>query len=209
MLPQASELFYAIIKVVHAGIVNPFVNISCVFLDRDGILNQKPAEGSYVTLWEQFQILPGVEQAIARLNRSGHTVILVTNQRGIALGQMTQADLDDIHQRLRNHLAQHGAHLDAIYACPHDVEQCHCRKPDTGLFEQALADFPAARPQNSVMIGDSPSDIEAGARMGMATIFVAGDPATQKPGADRAARVATALAASLPDCVERYLLVGE
>ena len=205
LLPQGSELLYAIIKVVHAGIANPFVDISFVFLDRKGIVNRKPSEGSYITSWQRFEILPGVEQAIARLNHSGRTLILITNQRGIALGHMTHADLDDIHQRLRDHLAQHGAHLDAIYACPHDVGKCRCRKPDTGLFEQAFADFPAARPHNSVMIGDSLSDIEAGTRMGMATIFVPGDPAHQKPGADRATHLATATASSLPDCVDRYL----
>ena len=184
---------------------NPFANISFVFLDRDGIVNRKPREGCYIASWEQFEILPGVEQAIARLNHSRRTVIVVTNQRGVALGHLTQADLDGIHQRLRDHLAQHGAHLDAIYACPHNAGQCHCRKPDVGLFEQAFADFPVARSENSVMIGDSVSDIEAGTRMGMATIFIAGDPAHGKPGADRAAHIATATADSLPDCVDRYL----
>jgi len=182
-----------------------FANIFYVFLDRDGIVNRKAPEGAYVTCWEQFHLLPGLEQAIARLNRSGRKVIVVTNQRGVALGHLTLVDLDDIHQRLRAHLAQHGAHLDAIYACPHDVGQCHCRKPDTGLFERAFADFPAARPDNSVMIGDSLSDIEAATRMGMASIFVAGDPSHQKPGAERAAQLATATAASLLDCVDRHL----
>jgi D-glycero-D-manno-heptose 1,7-bisphosphate phosphatase len=154
----------------------------------------------------QFHLLPGVEQAIATINRAGQPVIVVTNQRGIALGRMTHANVDKIHQRLRQHLAQYGAHLDAIYVCPHDIGQCHCRKPDSGLFEQAFSDFPGAKPENSVMIGDSLSDIEAGARVGMATIFVAGDPSTQKPGADRAATLATATAAGLLEWVERYLV---
>jgi D-glycero-D-manno-heptose 1,7-bisphosphate phosphatase len=186
-----------------------FVKVTLVFLDREGIVNRKPPEGTYVTCWEQFDLLPGVDQAIARLNRSGRKVIIVTNQRGVALGHMTQADLDDIHNRLREHLAHRGAHLDAIYSCPHDVGQCHCRKPDTGLFERAFADFPDARPHNSVMIGDSLSDIEAGTRMGMSTIFVPGDPACQKPGADRAAQLATATADSLADCVDRYLIPSD
>jgi D-glycero-D-manno-heptose 1,7-bisphosphate phosphatase len=185
-----------------------FANVTFVFLDREGVLNRKPPEGSYITRWGQFEVLPGVEQAIARLNRSGRKVILVTNQRGVALGHMTLADLDALHHHLRDHLAQHGAHLDAIYACPHDVGQCHCRKPNVGLFEQAFADFPDARPEYSVMIGDSLSDIEAATRIGMASIFVAGDPACRKPGAERAAHLATATAASLPDCVERYLATG-
>jgi D-glycero-D-manno-heptose 1,7-bisphosphate phosphatase len=184
---------------------NPFENIRYVFLDREGILNLKPPEGRYITSWAQFQLLPGVEQAIATLNRTGRVVIVVTNQRGVALGLMTQADVDLIHERLRQHLVQFGAHLDGIYVCPHDIGQCHCRKPDSGLFEQAFSDFPGARPENSVMIGDSLSDIEAGMRMSMATIFVPGDPANQKPGGDRATALATATADSLLDCVERYL----
>jgi histidinol-phosphate phosphatase family protein len=191
---------------VEARTTSPFANISYVFLDREGILNQKPPEDQYVTCWQDFHLLPGVEQAIARLNRSGRKVIVVTNQRGVALGRMTQAEVDEIHQRLREHLAQRGAHLDAIYTCPHDVGQCRCRKPDTGLFEQAFADFPYARPENSVMIGDSLPDIEGGVRLGMATIFVSGDSENQKPGSERAASLATATAASLLDGVERHLL---
>ena len=198
-------LLCAIIGAVKPNHVNPFENIRYVFLDREGILNLKPPEGQYVAGWEQFQILPGVEQAVAGLNQVGCIVIVVTNQRGVALGHTTRADVDEIHERLRQHLAKYGAHLDAIYVCPHDIGQCHCRKPDIGLFEQAFSDFPGARPDNSVMIGDSLSDIEAGTRLGMATIFVPGDPSTQKPGAERAAQFATATATSLLDCVQRHL----
>jgi D-glycero-D-manno-heptose 1,7-bisphosphate phosphatase len=188
---------------------NPFENIRYVFLDREGILNLKPPEGNYVTSWEQFHLLPGVQQAIAKLNHAGLMVIVVTNQRGIALGRMTQADLDDIHRRLREELAQSNARLDGIYVCPHDIGLCRCRKPEIGLFQQGFADFPGARPENSVMIGDSLSDIEAGIRVGMPTIFVPGDPATQKAGAEHAARLATTIADSLADAVDRYLLTAD
>lgn len=121
----------------------------------------------------------------------------------------TRADLDEIHDRLRQHLAKYGDHLDAIYVCPHEIGQCHCRKPDIGLFEQAFFDFPGERPGNSAMIGDSLSDIQAGARLGMATIFVPGDFSTQKPGAERARQFATATATSLLDCVRRHLGMDE
>jgi len=199
---------YEIVGGVCAANESAFANISYVFLDREGVLNQKPPEGSYVTSWEECHLFPGIEESIARLNQAGRKIIIATNQRGVALGLMTQADLDAIHDCLRGHLAKHGAHVDAIYACPHDVGQCHCRKPDVGLFEQAFADFPAARPHNSVMIGDSLSDIEAASRVGMPSIFVMSDPANRKPGADRAARLATAAATSLPECVDRILLSG-
>jgi D-glycero-D-manno-heptose 1,7-bisphosphate phosphatase len=179
--------------------------IRYVFLDRDGVLNRKMPEGVYVTGWAQFDWLPGAEEAIGRMNRSGLTVILVTNQRGIALGKLSDADLNEIHSRMVDHLAGHDAHIDAIFYCPHDRGQCQCRKPGTGLFEQAIERFPEANAQNSVVVGDSLSDIQAGKRMGMKTVFIAGDPVLQKPGAATAAQNADAVASSLMDAVESYL----
>ena len=176
-----------------------------IFLDRDGVLNRKQPEGAYVTSWEQFQWLPGAVEAIARMNRAGMTVMLVTNQRGIALGRFTDAELGHIHRNMRAHLAQHGARVDAIYYCPHDVGQCQCRKPDIGLFTQACKDFPQAGAQNSVVIGDSHSDMQAGQRMGMRTIFIQGEAERQKAGADAAAESADAVAGSLLQAVERHL----
>jgi D-glycero-D-manno-heptose 1,7-bisphosphate phosphatase len=176
-----------------------------VFLDRDGVLNRKPPEGAYVTGWPQFQWLPGAEEAIARMNRAGLTVMVVTNQRGIALGLYTAAELERIHGNMQAHLAQHGARLDAIYYCPHDVGECRCRKPDIGLFEEAYRDFPLASPDNSVVIGDSLSDIQAGQRMGMRTIFIQGETDRQKTGAAAAAESADAVAGSLMQAVELLL----
>jgi histidinol phosphatase-like enzyme len=94
--------------------------------------------------------------------------------------------------------------LDAIYVCPHDDGECNCRKPQTGLIEQAFRDFPQAHPQNSIMIGDSLRDIEAGLRFGMATVFIhdaGGDPIEAK----RATVLADLTVASLPELVHRYL----
>jgi D-glycero-D-manno-heptose 1,7-bisphosphate phosphatase len=176
-----------------------------IFLDRDGVLNRKQPEGAYVTSWEQFQWLPGAVEAIARMNRAGMTVMLVTNQRGIALGRFTDAELGHIHRNMRAHLAQHGARVDAIYYCPHDVGQCQCRKPDIGLFTQACKDFPQAGAHNSVVIGDSHSDMQAGQRMGMRTIFSQGEAERQKAGAAAAAESADAVAGSLLQAVELHL----
>jgi D-glycero-D-manno-heptose 1,7-bisphosphate phosphatase len=173
-----------------------------VFLDRDGVLNRKQPEGEYVTGWEQFEWLPGAVEAIARLNRAGMTVILVSNQRGIALGLFTHDQLELIHKNMRAHLAQHGALLDAIYYCPHDIGECQCRKPDIGLFEQAYRDFPEASADNGVVIGDSLSDIQAGQRLRMKTIFIQGEADRQKAGAAAAAESADAIADSLLQAVE-------
>jgi D-glycero-D-manno-heptose 1,7-bisphosphate phosphatase len=176
-----------------------------VFLDRDGVLNRKLPEDAYVTGWSQFQWLPGAMEAVARMNRAGMTVVLVTNQRGIALGLYTEAELELIHAKMRADLALHGARLDAIYYCPHNIGECHCRKPDVGLFEQARKDFPHASADNSLVIGDSISDIQAGRRMGMKTIFIEGEVEHQKAGAASAAKNADAVAGSLLQAVELHL----
>jgi D-glycero-D-manno-heptose 1,7-bisphosphate phosphatase len=176
-----------------------------VFLDRDGVLNRKLPEGGYVSDWAQFEWLPGAVEAIARMNRAGLTVIVVSNQRGLALGRLSVEQLELIHGQMCSHLARHAAWLDAIYYCPHDHGQCRCRKPDIGLFEQATKDFPEIDAENSAVIGDSLSDIEAGRRLGMRTIFIQGEPDRQKAGAESAANLADEVAASLLQAVEKHL----
>jgi len=182
-----------------------FNKIDYVFLDREGVLNRKPPEGEYVTRWEDFELLPGVPEALGEMKSSGRKLILVTNQRCVALGLCNESDVRKIHERLQGLLGESGVALDAIYFCPHAEHECNCRKPKTGMFDQAFRDFPNARPETSVVIGDSLSDIEAGRRMGMRTVLILGDPARQKDGVDIALNIATASAASLIDCVEKYL----
>jgi D-glycero-D-manno-heptose 1,7-bisphosphate phosphatase len=176
-----------------------------VFLDRDGVLNRKMPEGVYVAEWAQFAWLPGAVEAVARMKRAGLTVIVVSNQRGIALGRVTTIQLESVHEKMQDLLARNDARLDAIYYCPHDHGECHCRKPDTGLFEQAYQRFPQANAGNSVVIGDSLSDIQAGRRLGMKTIFIQGEPDRQKEGAAAAAALADAVAGSLLQAVEAHL----
>ena len=165
-----------------------------IFLDRDGVLNRRPPEGGYVTRWSEFAWLPGSIEAVARMNRAGLTVLVVTNQRGIALGLYSEEGLAQIHRNMRADLAQHGAHVDAIYYCPHDRGVCDCRKPGTGMFEQARKDFPELSGENSVMLGDSITDIQAGKAFGMKTIFIG-----------EASSDADARADSLLEAVEKYL----
>lgn len=178
-----------------------FPEVEFVFLDRDGVINRKPVEGDYICNWSQFMVLPGVEEAIRSLNQAGKTVAVVTNQRGIALGRYTEKDLMDIHRQLQEHLAANGAHIDAFYFCPHDRHQCECRKPGTALFEQAFHDFPQASAANSLLIGDSLSDIQAAKKMKMRSIFIEGEPDRQKPGAAKAAELADTVCSSLSKAV--------
>jgi D-glycero-D-manno-heptose 1,7-bisphosphate phosphatase len=184
-----------------------FQNVRYVFLDREGVISGKPPEGEYISRWGTFQLLPGVELAIASLNRSGRRVIVVTNQRGVALGRYTCAEVEELHSRLQQHLARYGAKIDAFYYCPHDdADQCDCRKPKAGLFRRAFRDFGDASRENSLMIGDSISDIEGARNLGMASIFVRGEPTTRKPGSEKAVLLADRVCDSLLEAVDEYLL---
>ena len=174
-----------------------------VFLDRDGVLNAKLPAHQWVTRPEELILEADAATAIARLNTAGIITILVTNQRGIALGLLTEEDLHSVHARLSYLLAAYGAHLDAIYYCPHHRDACNCRKPFPGLFYQAFADYPDCTAANSLLIGDSLSDIQAGHCLGMQTVFIVGRPDTRDSGAQQAAQLATFRAASLNDFVNR------
>jgi len=183
----------------------PLRTLRTVFLDRDGVLNRKLPEGLYVTSWSEFQPLPGVPQAIARLNRAGLRVVVVSNQRGVALGLYSSGDVRQIHSALQSWLQSHGAHIDAFYFCPHDTQQCNCRKPLPGLFDQARADFPEIDAVSSLMIGDSLSDIEFGRRLGMTTLLLESDPEHRKSGDETARQLADRCFASLPEAVDALL----
>jgi histidinol-phosphate phosphatase family protein len=144
-----------------------------VFLDRDGVINQKAPPGGYVANWSEIEFLPGGIEAIAILCKSGFKVIVVTNQRGISTGKIKLADLDEIHARMKAAISEAGGVLSAIYYCPHDTsDNCACRKPSPGMLLHA-AEAHSLDLSNCWMVGDSPIDIEAGKRAGCRTAFVA------------------------------------
>jgi D-glycero-D-manno-heptose 1,7-bisphosphate phosphatase len=150
-----------------------------VFLDRDGVINRK-LENDYVKSWDEFQFLPGVMEAIKAINEKGYLVIVVTNQRGIAKGLMTEKDLEEIHRRMIEELKKHvedpvrgSARIDDIFYCPHDnSDNCSCRKPKPGMLLQAQKKWDIDFAQ-SYIIGDSNSDLEAGQQVGCRGILTA------------------------------------
>ena len=146
------------------------------FLDRDGTLNVKPPEGEYVTRAEDLEPLPGALRAVRRLNEAGVYVVLVSNQRGIARGKLTAGDLRAVTGRLLLLLGQAGARLDAIYICPHAAGACDCRKPAPGMLLRAAREHVRVDLARAVMIGDSESDIAAGAAAGTATVRIGRPP---------------------------------
>ncbi len=137
----------------------------CVFLDRDGVINVK-IEGGYVRNWSEFRFLPNIADWIRLFNALDLLVIVVTNQRGVALGRMTEADLAGIHDRMIAELAAQGARIDDVFACPHHSGVCECRKPKPGMVFQARDKW-AIDLAGSLMIGDSDSDEQMAAAAGL------------------------------------------
>lgn len=154
------------------------------FLDRDGTINESPPEGEYVSAPEEIRLLPGAGEAIRLLNELPAKVVVVTNQRGLALGRMTEDDLAAVNGRLEAELAAHGARLDGILHCPHQAGSCDCRKPGTGMFERAARELEGVEIGGGAMVGDTARDIEAGQRLGLTTVRI-GDPPPGEPAADR------------------------
>lgn len=153
-----------------------------VFLDRDGTINESPPEGEYLASADDVRLIPGAAEAIRILNEHPVKVVVVTNQRGIALGKMTEADLSAVNDRLETELAHSGARLDGIFHCPHHAGTCECRKPGTGMFEQAAREIEGVATEGGAMVGDSAIDIEAGRRLGLTTVRLgASDPGDPAP----------------------------
>lgn len=148
-------------------------NVRTVFLDRDGTINVKADDGEYIRSPEDLILLPGAARAVAALNAAGLRTVLVTNQRWLSEPAADAARFDAVQHRLERLLADEGARLDAVYHCPHAAASCECRKPGAGMLTRAAREhgFELAE---SVMIGDSETDMEAGRAAGTATVLLRG-----------------------------------
>ena len=168
------------------------------FLDRDGVINRKAPGDGYVTCWEEMDLLPRVAEAVSLLNKAQFKVIVVSNQRCVAKGLVTTAEVDAIHRRLCTELAAVGAIIDGVYYCPHEIQPpCDCRKPEPGMLLSAARhhqlDLAA-----SWMIGDSEVDVAAGRRAGCKTARLTRIDKRGNGGAD-------VIASSLIDAVPKIL----
>jgi heptosyltransferase II len=140
-----------------------------VFLDRDGTVNR---DTGYIKSPQELELLPGVVEAVARLNRAGARVVLVTNQSAIARGFITVDQLKTIHSALLARLEAGGARLDAIYYCPHHPDDgCRCRKPQPAMIHRAVADL-ALDLSRAYVIGDQPRDMALARQVGTRGILV-------------------------------------
>ena len=134
-------------------------NQKYIFVDRDGTLNVRPKKAEYIVKPEDFIWLDGAKTAIKKLNDAGYFVILISNQAGIARGAMTEDDFYKVQKKMSDDLKVIGAHIDAVYFCPHGWDDnCECRKPKPGLIYKAQKDY-SINLSNCVMIGDDERDI--------------------------------------------------
>lgn len=176
---------------------------AAVFLDRDGTIID---DLHYLSRPEQVRLRPGGAEAIARLNRAGFPVIVVTNQSGIARGLLTVADFERVQHRMLELLNREDAHVDASYMCPHHPEvdgECECRKPGTLLFRRA-ADEHTLDLARSVYIGDRWRDVAPGLALGGRGILIA-DELTDREDLAAATAAHVPIAGSLREAVDRLL----
>jgi len=143
-----------------------------IILDRDGVINQD--SDSFIKSVDEFMLIPGSLQAIARLTQADYSVMVATNQSGIARGLFSIETLQAMHKKLQALLVPLGAHIDGFYYCPHGPDDhCSCRKPKAGLIRQIAQDFFAGDSAYQTeqlaqvfVIGDSLRDLQAGQAAG-------------------------------------------
>lgn len=141
-----------------------------VFIDRDGVINKDL--GEYVAKPEDFFFIDGAVEALKKLHNSEYKIIVLTNQGGIGKGIYTEKDLDKIHKRMYELLAEKGIKLDGLYFCPHHPDDgCDCRKPRLGLVRQAVKNH-GINLEESFFVGDKTSDVKAGKDAGCKTFLV-------------------------------------
>lgn len=198
------DRFYEVTEEIRSGRVQAR-NLNCaqraIFLDRDGTINEYVG---FLTDIDAFRLCEGAAEAIRKINQSGYLAIVVTNQPVIARGEVTLAELGEIHKKMETLLGERGAYLDGIYFCPHHPHrgyagerpeykvECECRKPKTGMLRQAAERFHIDLAA-SWMVGDGENDLLCGTNAGCHTALI---------GSDERADVC---GASLLDCVNHIL----
>lgn len=143
------------------------------FIDRDGTLNK---EINYLHRWEDFEWITGAKESLKELKKIGFLLAIVTNQSGIARGYYKETDLEILQKKMDDDLYQStGVHIDHFQFCPHHPDYtgaCSCRKPELDMFHRVIKLYPDFDKENSFMIGDNISDIEAAYRLGIQSFLV-------------------------------------
>jgi D-glycero-D-manno-heptose 1,7-bisphosphate phosphatase len=177
---------------------------SCIFLDRDGVINR---DAGYVWRWADFEFIPGAPEAMRKLRLAGHALVIITNQSGIARGYYSNDDFLRLTAQMLEALAVYGVDVLGVYHCPHHPSgsvssfavSCDCRKPAPGMILRAAAEHDLDLVA-SVFIGDKRSDMVAAAAAGVGRKYLLA--ATEDEDAGDA--VIDGRYADLVDCVRRH-----
>lgn len=145
--------------------------LKLIILDRDGVINQDSDE--YVKSTDEWIPLPGSIEAIAMLSKAGYKIHVATNQSGLARGYFTEGTLNKMHDKMLGLINAAGGKIQSIKFCPHGPDDnCRCRKPDSGMFEEIAADLNLANLDGSYTVGDSARDLYAGEKLESSPILV-------------------------------------
>ncbi len=143
-----------------------------IFLDRDGVINEFPGHGEYVTRWADFHFLPNAKKAVALLTSAGFEIHVISNQGCVSRGLLTLAELEAMTSQMLKEIESAGGRLHGVFYCIHQTDDhCECKKPKSALFHQAVRgrdiDF-----SGCYFIGDSDEDMQAGENVGCRTVLV-------------------------------------
>ncbi len=142
-----------------------------LFLDRDGVINQK-RDNDYVKNWAEFLFIKGSLSAISNLSKLFGKIIIVTNQRGVGKGVMTELQLLSLHNKLTTEVNQSDGKIDKIYYCTDILESSEYRKPNIGMALKAKLDYPDIEFRKSIIVGDSLTDMIFGEKLGMKRVLI-------------------------------------
>lgn len=146
-----------------------------VFLDRDGVINQFPGNGEYVTKLKEFRFIPGSLDALRILTKEGYSIFVVSNQAGVAKGLYSKKKLEHITHNMLRDIRSVGGRIKKVLYCTHFSHSgCECRKPEIGAIREALesSNKTLQLAQKAFFVGDTESDILTGHNAGCTTIFV-------------------------------------
>ena len=153
-------------RIVKQQTTNQKIDQKVVFLDRDGVINKDSPE--YIKDWKEFEFIPGSRRALRRLAAAKVTTIIISNQSAVNRGLMDIKTLHGIHRKLKEAVTESGGHIEDIFYCPHRPdENCRCRKPQTGLIQQACLRY-HINTDKAIMVGDNAKDIECARNAGCA-----------------------------------------
>lgn len=142
-----------------------------LFLDRDGVIN-KDTPKKYITSISDIKIYPSAINGLKKINFKKYHIFIITNQSAVGRGYMDIKTSIDINHRIVNILSDNGIKINAVYYCPHHPDDnCNCRKPNTGLIDEARSDY-IIEMNKSFLVGDKKTDIDMALKLNLKSIFV-------------------------------------